>query len=119
MKKRSIVIISSLISLIITLAGCEMISGLLNPFAGSWKSGLFKFTFDNDKTFKLEIGSALSFKTEGTYEFDKDKIYLSFTKDSKTTFSYVFNGDKSELTLTPETEFKWFNTAVKFSKEKN
>ncbi len=77
------------------------------------------FTFNDDKTFTLEIGSALSFKTNGTYEHDKEKIDLSFSDDSKTTFKYEFNENKTELSLTPETEFKWFKATLKFNKVEN
>ncbi|HSG32162.1 MAG TPA: hypothetical protein VLB82_11540 [Thermodesulfobacteriota bacterium] len=116
MNRKSLLLLSSLFFCIFTLSGCEMISGFLNPFSGSWKSGLFHFTFNTDNSFKLEVGSGLSFKTEGTYKYDKEQITLSFSKDSNTTFTYVFNENKSELTLTPKTEFKWFKTAVKFTK---
>ncbi|NIV43160.1 MAG: hypothetical protein GWN11_03650 [Candidatus Dadabacteria bacterium] len=116
MNRKSLLLLSSLLFCIITLSGCEVISSFLNPFTGSWKSGLFHFTFNADKTFNLEVGSGLSFKTDGIYEYDKEQIVLSFSKDNDTTFTYVFSEDKSELTLTPKTEFKWFKTAVKFTK---
>ncbi|NIP38687.1 MAG: DUF4923 family protein [Candidatus Dadabacteria bacterium] len=119
MNRRSLSFVFPLLIAVFIFSSCDMISGFLNPFTGSWKSGLFNFTFNDDKTFKLEIGSGLSFKTEGTYEYDKENLILSFSKDSKTTFSYAFNEDKSELTLTPKTEFKWFKTALKFIKTDN
>ncbi len=116
MNRRHLFIFPLLLFIVLTSPGCEMISGLLNPFAGSWKSGLYVFTFNDDKTFNLVIGSALSFKTDGSYEYDKEKLHLTFLNSGKTTFRYEFNEDKTELSLTPETEFKWFKTTLKFEK---
>jgi len=119
MNKRHFFLISILLSIVLTSSGCEIFSSFSNPLIGSWKSGLFNFTFNNDNTLKLEIGSSLSFEVEGSYEYDKEKLYLSLSDGSKTTFKYEFNENNKELLLTPETEFKWFKTTLKFQKAKN
>jgi len=119
MNRRYLFVVYVLLFIVITSTGCEVISSFLNPLTGSWKTGLFNFTFKNDKTFKLEIGSGLSFKTEGSYEYNKEKLFLIFSDNNKTTFNYDLNDNKTELSLTPETEFKWFKTTLKFSKENN
>jgi hypothetical protein len=119
MNKRHFFIFFILLSIVFTSSGCEISPSISNPLTGSWKSGLFNFTFNSDKTFKLEIGSALSFEKDGSYEYDKENIYLSFSDDSKATFKYDFNENKTELSLNPETEFKWFKATLKFNKAKN
>ncbi len=119
MNKRHFFIFSILLSLVFTSSGCEISPSSSNPLTGSWKSGLFNFTFNSDKTLILVIGSSLSFKVEGSCEYGKEKLYLSFSDDSKATFKYDFNENKTELSLNPETEFKWFKATLKFNKAKN
>ncbi|MGI9533676.1 MAG: lipocalin-like domain-containing protein [Thermodesulfobacteriota bacterium] len=119
MKKKPLYFLFPLLIIVFTFSSCEKFSGFVNPFTGDWKSGLFTFTFNSDKTFILEIGSALSFKSEGTYEYDKENIYLSFPDSNNTTFKYKINENKTELFLTPQTEFKWFKTTLKFNKAQN
>ncbi len=118
MNKRHFFIFSILLSIVFTSSGCEISPSISNPLTGSWKSGLFNFTFNSDKTLILVIGSSLSFKVEGSYEYDKEKLYLSLSDGSKTTFKYEFNENIKELLLTPETEFKWFKTTLNFKKQK-
>lgn len=117
MKKGYLLPISVIIIFLFLLSGCERVTVITNPFIGKWKSGLFIFTFNTDKTFVFEIGSALSFKMVGTYEYDDDKIDLKFGDETKTTFRYKFNENKDNMFLTPKTEFKWFKTTIKFKKE--
>jgi hypothetical protein len=116
MNKRRFLIISFLLLTVLSSSGCEIISSFSNPFMGSWKSGLFNFTFNSNKTFKLEIGSSLSFKTDGTYIYDKERLQLYFSDHSQTIFKYKFNEDKTELLLSPIIKLKWFKTTLKFEK---
>ena len=119
MNKRHFFIFSILLSIVFTSSGCEISPSISNPLTGSWKSGLFNFTFNSDKTLILVIGSSLSFKVEGSYEYDKEKLYLSLSDGSNITFKYEFNENNKELLLTPETEYKWFKATLKFNKAKN
>lgn len=96
-----------------------MISGFINPFTGTWKSGLFSFTFKTDKSFSLEIGSGLSYKTEGTYEYNDTELTLIFSEENKTIFTYKFNDDKTELSIAPQSEFKWFKATINLNKQQN
>lgn len=105
-----------LFTLFLLTIGCDKISGLLNPFTGKWESGPFTLEFNTDKTFVFETHMGLTLEYEGTYKYDEEYLYLDFGESHQTEFSYKFNNDKSELSLTPRTKSKWFKATLVFSK---
>ena len=118
MKKRHIFIISSVLASILFITSCEQITSFFNPFVGKWKSDLFTLTLNPDKTFELETGIGITVESDGTYEYDEENLMLNFSEDHKTDFTYKFNEDKSELSLSPKTESRWFKATIIFEKQK-
>ena len=96
------------------LSGCE---GLFNPFTGEWKAGILTLEFKADKDFKLIIGDTISINLKGKYSYNKDKLILNIHGGSAVGFSYEFNREKNELLLTPEAEFEYIKTTVRFHRE--
>ena len=99
---------------LLLLSGCE---ALFNPFTGEWKAGILTLEFKADKDFKLVIGDTISVNLKGKYLYTKDKLTLDIDGGSTVSFSYEFNKKKNELLLTPESEFEYIRTTVKFHKE--
>jgi hypothetical protein len=99
---------------IVLLPGCER---LFNPFTGEWKAGILTLEFKGDKEFKLIIGDTISVNLKGNYSYNKDKLLLNIDGGSTVSFSYEFNKEKDELLLTPEAEFEYIKTAVRFHRE--
>lgn len=106
-------------SLLLTalVAGCGIIEGLFNPFAGTWQSGAFELEFKPDKTFNLAVGKTVSVNLDGTYSYDDSKLTLNLGDSGNVGFAYRFNDDKTRLTLTPETEFEYIRTKLEFTKQ--
>ena len=96
------------------LSGCER---LFNPFTGEWKAGILNLEFRSDKEFKLIIGDRISINLKGKYSYNKDTLFLNIDGGSAVSFSYEFNKEKNELLLTPEAEFEYIKTAVRFHRE--
>jgi len=116
MKKGHFLIISVAFLSVLLITGCDTISGLFNPFNGTWKSGLFTLTFKPDKTFEMETGIGVILESQGKYRYDDDYLYLSFSDDYINEFSYEFNDDKSKLSLSPKTSSRWFKATISFDK---
>ena len=100
------------------LSGCDKISGLFNPFVGTWKSGPLTLTFDPDKSFELETGLGVILESQGTYRYDDDYLYLNFSDDYTNEFTFEFNDEKSVLSLSPKTKSRWFKATISFDKDK-
>jgi hypothetical protein len=96
------------------LSGCER---LFNPFTGEWKAGILTLEFKADKKFKLIIGHTISINLKGKYSYNKDTLFLNIEDGSAVSFSYDLNKEKNELLLTPEAEFEYIKTAVRFHRE--
>ena len=96
------------------LPGCER---LFNPFEGNWRAGILKLEFKADKEFTLIIGNTISIRLKGKYSYDKDTLVLNIDGGNPVSFSYEFNEEKNEFLLTPETEFEYIKTAVRFHRE--
>lgn len=103
--------------LAVPLTGCNAIKGLFNPFVGKWKSGVFTLEMKSDKSFEFTIGSTVSVNLKGDYTYDENELTLNFDGESSVIFSYEFSEDKKELTLVPKTDFDYFKTKLKFTKE--
>lgn len=95
-------------------SGCER---LFNPFTGEWKAGILTLEFKADKKFKLIIGDTISINLKGKYSYNKNTLFLNIEDGSAVSFSYEFNKEMNELLLTPEAEFKYIKTAVRFHRE--
>jgi hypothetical protein len=93
------------------LPGCER---LFNPFTGEWKAGILTLEFKADQEFKLIIGETISINLKGNYSYNNDKVLLNIDGGSAVSFSYEFNKERNELLLTPEAEFEYIKTAVRF-----
>jgi len=96
------------------LSGCE---GLFNPFTGEWKAGIITLEFKADKYFKLIIGDTISINLKGKYSYNKNTLILNIDGGSAVSFSYEFNKEMNELLLTPEAEFEYIKTTVRFHRE--
>lgn len=96
------------------LSGCER---LFNPFTGEWKAGILTLEFKAEKGFELIIGDTISVNLKGRYSYNKDTLVLNFDRGRAANFSYEFNKEKNELLLTPEAEFEYIKTAVRFHRE--
>ena len=118
MKKGQITLISSVLISALLISGCDRISGLFNPFAGTWKSGLFTLTFKPDKTFEMKTDIGVILESEGKYRYDDNYLYLNFSDDYSNEFTFEFNDDKSELSLSPKTHSRWFKATITFEKSK-
>ena len=103
--------------LAVPLAGCNVIKGIFNPFAGEWKSGIFTLDMKSDGSFEFTIGSTVSVNLEGEYTYDENKLALNFDEKSSVIFSYEFSEDNKKLVLAPETDFDYFETKLEFTKE--
>jgi hypothetical protein len=101
-------------SSILLLSGCER---LFNPFTGEWKAGILTLEFKADKGFRLIIGDTISVNLKGKYSYNKDTLVLNIDGGSAVSFSYEFNKQKKELLLTPEAEFEYIKSAVRFHRE--
>jgi hypothetical protein len=99
---------------ILLLQGCER---LVNPFTGEWKAGILTLEFKADKAFKLIVGDTISVNLRGKYSYDKDTLVLNIDGGGAVNFSYEFNKEKNELLLTPQAEFEYIKTAVRFRRE--
>lgn len=111
-------IISASLVLILLSTGCDRISGLFNPFTGTWKSGFFTLKFNTDKSFEMKTGIGVTLESEGKYWYDDDYLYLNFSSEHINEFTYEFNDDKTELSLSPKTESLWFKATITFEKNK-
>jgi len=116
MKKGHILFIPVVLLFIILSTGCDKISGLFNPFVGIWKSGLFTLTFKPDKTFEMKTGIGVTLESQGKYRYDDDYLYLSFSDHYTNEFTFEFNNDKTELSLSPKTSSRWFKATISFDK---
>lgn len=117
-KKDCYKIISALLFINFLISGCDKISGLFNPFVGTWKSGPLTLTFNPDKTFELETGIGVILESQGKYRYDDDYLYLNFSDDYTNEFTFEFNDDKSVLSLSPKTKSRWFKATISFEKLK-
>ena len=64
----------------------------------------------------MKTGIGVTLESEGTYRYDDDYLYLSFSDDYTNEFAFEFNDDKSELLLSPKTESRWFKATISFDK---
>ncbi len=96
------------------MPGCERLS---NPFEGEWRAGILRLEFKADEKFELVVGDTISINLKGKYGYNKDTLTLNFDGGSPVSFSYEFNNEKNELLLTPEAEFEYIKTAVRFHRE--
>ena len=103
--------------LAVSLAGCNVIKGLFNPFVGEWKSGIFTLDMRSDNSFEFTVGSTISVNLKGEYTYDENTLALNFDEKSSVIFSYEFSEDKKELVLVAETDFDYFKTKLEFTRE--
>ncbi len=102
---------------LIFAAGCDSLSGLFNPFDGTWKSSLFTLKLNPDKTFEMQTVIGITIESGGEYKYDDQYLYLNFSGNHTNEFTYEFNEDKSKLSLSPKTESRWFKATITFEKE--
>ena len=106
------------LSLTLFISSCEKLTEFFNPFLGTWKTGIFTLEFEDEINFVLKTGLGFTIESEGTYDYDKDRLFLNFSEDTKAEFSYEFNEDKTVLSILPKSKSDLFKTKITFEKQK-
>ena len=117
--KKTIFFLLIFFSLFILTTGCAQVTNFFNPFIGTWKSGIFTLEFKDKTNFVLKSGVGFEIVSEGTYDYDKNILFLNFSKNTKVEFSYEFNSNKSQLSIIPKSKSDLFKTSINFNKQEN
>lgn len=89
----------------LVLSSCNFFGSIVNPVIGSWETTILGVTvtstFNADKSFTdtNSLGS-VGVTANGTWDSESDIITKTYDDDSSASFSYSFNSDNSEMTLT-------------------
>lgn len=91
--------------LALVLSGCNTLGSIVNPVIGTWETTILGVTvssiFNADKTFTdtNSLGN-VGVTQNGTWTSESDILIKTYSDDSTDSFSYSFNSDNTEMTLT-------------------
>lgn len=99
--KRTI-IIAVLVSLV--LGSCNFIGSIFNPIIGTWKTEILAVAvtcvINADDTFTdTNSFGSVGVTATGTWDSDGTTFVKTYSDESVKTYTYTFNSDKSQMTL--------------------
>lgn len=86
------------------IGSCNFLGSIINPVIGTWETTILGVTvtsvFNADHTFTdtNSLGS-VGVTQNGTWTSDSSTITKTWSDDTTDDYSYSFNSDKSEITL--------------------